>query len=67
MSQNHKDKERRKRNYNSLREVGYTSRESNRIKDFSDDRIAGIIELKKLQNAELNHALKTGGSKNGGN
>lgn len=61
MSNNHKNKDRRKKNYDSLRAVGYTSREANRIKDFSDSRIKELIALKEKQNDEMSSVLNVGG------
>ena len=43
----HKSQERRKRDYIRLREVGYTSREASKYKDYSAKKIEEFIKLKE--------------------
>ena len=46
MAKLHKSKERRKRQYDRLIAAGFNSREANRYKDFSDDKIESLIEAR---------------------
>lgn len=49
----HKNKQRRYERYNQLREVGFTSKEANRYKDFKDSKIDSLIKEKILSNQKL--------------
>lgn len=49
----HKDKNRRRLKYDSLRDAGYTSVEANRYKDMNDAKIDTLIKTKILANKEI--------------
>lgn len=51
--QKHKAKERRKRRYEDLIAVGFTSYEANRYKDYSDYKIDLMIEAKTNSNQTI--------------
>ena len=53
MAKKHKSKTRRKTQYDQLRAVGFTSKEANRYKDYSDYKISLMIESKQYANAEI--------------
>ena len=56
----HKDKERRLQRYNKLRSLGFTSKEANRYKDYSDYKIDLMIEVKEQSNQVIDGIARGG-------
>lgn len=53
--------EQRKENYKRLKEVGFTSKEATRMKDFGPGRLERVIEEKKKQNKDMQRLMPQGG------
>lgn len=49
----HKSRLRRKQKYDQLRDLGFTSKEANRYKDYSDFKIEALCEQKRLSNLAI--------------
>ena len=55
-----KDEAKRTEKYYRLKAVGFNSREANRLKDHSDERVRHYIHLKQKHNREMKAAIING-------
>lgn len=53
-----RDEESRKVKYSLLKEAGFTSREANKLKDYSWDKVNYFIEANYNYKSWLNHEIK---------